>query len=265
MPLSTVSFAGMSVSRLIVGGNPFSGHAHKGAELRDEMLDYYTTARIIETLRTAEAHGITTFIGRADAHIQRVLREYWNEGGKLDWIAQTAPEMASLERNIHAAVESGAKAVYLHGGWVDQHWSQGNHAAVEAGLARIRSLGVPGGIAAHYPKIHREAAAALPTDFHLVCCFQCGSIHQGQGERFDLADMAEALACIARLDKPCIAYKVLGAGRYRPAEQLPRVMAALKPSDAVLMGFWTKHHPTQIEETVALFEQIEQAEVVTTS
>lgn len=253
MGVPSVSIAGLTCSRLIVGGNPFSGHSHQTGAVSAEMLDYYTTARIREVLARCEQLGITTFIGRADAHIRRLLREYWNDGGTITWIAQTAPEFANLERNIKEAVDGGASAVYLHGGWLDSAWSQGDLGAIEAGLATIRKLGVPCGMAAHYPKIHREAAARFATDFHMVCCFQCGSIHAGQGHTFDLADLPEALEAIAAIDKPCVAYKVLGAGRFAPSDMLPRVVSVLKRNDAVLMGFYPKHQPRQIEETVALF------------
>lgn len=256
MPLPSVKLGGLQVSRLIVGGNPFSGHAHKPGGLREEMLDYYTNARIAATLFACEAQGINTFLGRADAHILRALREYRNQGGRLQWIAQTAPEMLSLERNIREAVAGGAQAVYLHGGWLDQQWEAGNIGAVRDGLAMIRDQGVPAGIAAHVPRFHLEAAEQLDFDFHMVCCFNCGSVHAGRGEQFVLDDVPVALDAIARLERPCIAYKVLGAGRYDPEVMLPQVYGAIKPSDLVLMGFWTKYHTTQVEDTVALVEQI---------
>jgi hypothetical protein len=49
---------------------------------------------------------------------------------------------------------------------------------------------------------------------------------------------------------------VLGAGRYDPAERLPMVYRGIKPSDPVLLGFYTEHHRSQVEDTVALVQQI---------
>ena len=64
------------------------------------MLHYYTSARIKQTFREAEALGINTVIARADHHIMRLLMEYWDEEGSLQWIAQTCPELGSIEHVI---------------------------------------------------------------------------------------------------------------------------------------------------------------------
>ena len=256
MSLPQMTLGTLRISRLMVGGNPFSGHAHQTPELSREMLDYYSTARIHQVLRTCESTGIDTLVARADAHIMRMLRDYRNDGGGMQWIAQTAPEMLSLERNIQQAADNGAAAIYLHGGWVERQWCTGHKTDVAAGLQAIRNTGRPAGIASHFPTVHREIAAELAPDFHLVCCFQCGSIHNQQGERFDLDDVAAALEVTGQLARPCIVYKVLGAGRYDPAVMLPRVYSSIKPADAVLIGFWPKHQPRQVEETAALVRRL---------
>jgi len=249
-----VTVAGLPVSRLIVGGNPFSGNSHQPGAASQEMRDYYTTARIIEVLARCESLGITTFVGRADAHIIRVLHEYWNAGGGIRWIAQTAPEMRSVDDNIRRAVGEGARAVYIHGGWFDEHWEAGNLAEVAGALATISSLRVPAGIAGHIPEYHLAAADRLAADFHMVCCYRCGSIHAARGECFDPADFVPALDATARLPRPCIAYKLLGAGRFDPAVQIPAALKTIKASDAILVGFFPKHQPRQVEDVVALVE-----------
>ena len=79
----------LQVSRLILGGNPFSGFSHQTPERDAEMQSYYTTDRIKATLHQAEALGINTFVGRADRHISRVLKEYWDQGGGADSVVRT--------------------------------------------------------------------------------------------------------------------------------------------------------------------------------
>ena len=44
--LPTVRLGGHEVSRLIIGGNPFSGNSHFSAEWDNDMLDYFTTENI---------------------------------------------------------------------------------------------------------------------------------------------------------------------------------------------------------------------------
>jgi len=119
MTLREVKLGRVSVSRLIIGNNPFSGFSHQGAQRDAAMRRYYTAANIKDALKRAEDAGITTWFARADAHVMRLYEEYRNEGGRLQWIAQTAPEMADFAANIRTAVGWGAVGAYLHGGQVD--------------------------------------------------------------------------------------------------------------------------------------------------
>ena len=50
MSIEQVQFAGLSVSRFIIGGNPFSTVSHQGQARDLEMRQRYTTARIKATL-----------------------------------------------------------------------------------------------------------------------------------------------------------------------------------------------------------------------
>ena len=102
--IGTIKLGGAEFSRLIVGGNPFSGVSHQNPRTDLAMKRYFTSARIMETLRTAESCGITTFIGRADRHITRLLFEYRNAGGTLKWIAPTCPEISSQARSVGHAI-----------------------------------------------------------------------------------------------------------------------------------------------------------------
>src|ERR1051326_4783445 len=112
LDLPSISLGNLSVSRLIIGGNPFSGNSHTSAELDSQMLDYFTTNRIKETLFDCERHGITATLSRGDRHIIRTMREYWNDGGKLQWICQIASELADLKGHIRQVGASGASAIY---------------------------------------------------------------------------------------------------------------------------------------------------------
>jgi hypothetical protein len=49
MSLPTVTIGPHRISRLTIGGNPFSGFSHQNAQRDAEMLDYYSVARIKPT------------------------------------------------------------------------------------------------------------------------------------------------------------------------------------------------------------------------
>src|SRR2546430_1111068 len=114
--LPRIHLGSLEVSRLIVGGNPVSGFSHQSAERSRDMVEYFSVERIKALWRDCEAHGIDAVISRADAFIMRVLAEYWRDGGRIRWIAQTAPEHGNPQANIRQAANAGASAIFVHGG-----------------------------------------------------------------------------------------------------------------------------------------------------
>src|ERR1035441_2931230 len=83
--LPTVRFGVHEISRLIVGGNPVSVNSHVSPQLDAEMRDYFTTANVKKLLADCERAGINTWQSRGDRHIMRLLDEYREEGGRIQW------------------------------------------------------------------------------------------------------------------------------------------------------------------------------------
>jgi len=253
--LPRIHLGDLEVSRLIVGGNPISGFSHQSGERSRQMLEFFTVERIKALWRDCEAHGIDALIARADAFIMRVLAEYWREGGRLRWIAQTAPEHRDPYQNIRLAHHAGASAIYVHGGDAGVLFENDQVEEVRKRVEYIRSLGVPAGMAAHNPEYHLEAQRqGIPVDFHMVCLYNLtgylGRRSEEPREEFDFADRAAALAAIRRLEKPCIAYKIYGAGRLTPEQAYADVSQALQPKDGVLVGMFPPDAPDIIVDNV---------------
>lgn len=250
MSLPTVRLGPLEVTRLIIGGNPFSGHAHQPGNLAQEMLNYYTVARIKQTLNEAADVGINTFVGRADNHIQRLLREYWNEGGRIrQWIAQTAPERASIMANIDQAAGSGAAAIYIHGGTTDRLFADGKLDELRPCLERIKEHGLPAGIASHRPDVHLAAEEmGLPTDFYCQCFYNLTQ----RKEEYLAQDRDANTETIRKLSKPVIAYKILAAGRNDPEDAFAYAFSHIKASDAVCVGVYTKDNPNMLRQLADL-------------
>ena len=260
MAIGTIRIGPLSVSRLILGGNPFSGVSHRGGDKNLEMRHYYTAARIKESLRQAEELEINTFIGRADAHIVRLLLEYWDEGGTLQWIAQTCPEFDS-ERGIANAVNGGAKACYLHGGMMDFLVANKKLTELPAVIAAIRKAGIPAGIAGHNPKVFTWAEENLDVDFYMCSYYNAAhrdkqaELASGQPEWFKDEDRDVMVRVIKDLRKPVIHYKVMAAGRNDPQEALAFVACHLRSQDAVCVGVYTKDDPQMLAEDLQLLEK----------
>lgn len=261
MNMEQVQLAGLAVSRFIIGGNPFSTVSHQGESRDLEMRHWYTTARIKATLADAEANGVTTFLGRADNHVIRILCEYRDEGGRIDWIAQTTPELASIERSVSRALGTGANAIFLHGGQMDQMLANDDLSRLPDIIQRIRDSGLPAGIAGHNPDVHRWAEDHLDVDFYM-CCYYNPSRRDSKAERDAAAqeayrdeDRQIMVQVIQGLSRPAIHYKIMAAGRNDPDEAFEFAAAQMRESDAVCVGVHTKDNPNMVRENVERLER----------
>lgn len=269
MSLQKLRIGPAEVTRLTIGGNPFSGFSHQGPQRDAEMRAYYTTARIKEALRRAEGAGINTLFARADNHIMRLLLEYWDEGGTIQWFAQTASERPDYVRNIETAAANGAKGCYLHGGQTDFYWTRGETEHFGRALEKIRSLGMAAGVAGHQPEPHEWIRDHLNPDFQL-CCYYDPSPRvlkpdhvPSDAEKFTPAHRDRMVRTIRTLKGTAVHYKVLAAGRTPVREAFEYVAAGIRPQDIVLVGIYLGDDPHMIEKDVALFEEIVQPKVAT--
>jgi len=259
--MDTVRIGSLEVSRFIIGSNPMSGFSHQSAEMDARMRHYYTTAQIKRLLRDAEALGINTVIARADHHIMRLLMEYWDEGGALQWIAQTCPELGTIERGVQNAINGGAKACYVHGGVMDYLLANGGLDEAARAVEMIRKAGMPCGVAGHDPEVFRWAESNLDVDFYMCCYYNPASrAHSpestsGGTEWFSDKDRDLMIETISGLSKPAIHYKVMAAGRKTPEEGIGFAAEHLRPGDAVCVGIYDEGKPGMLAEDLAIFEK----------
>ncbi len=249
--IPTVRLGGHQISRLIVGGNPFSGNSHLSRERDVEMRNYYTVARIKKTLRQCEEVGIDTWQSRGDNFITRVLNEYRMEGGTIQWIAQTASERRDVIRNIHQIADYEPIAIYHHGTSTDSLYRDGNFSQVERALDEIRSLGFAAGLGTHIPEVvlHAERKGLCP-DFYMLSLYNLTD----RGEGYDPEDRVKACEVVRAVDRTFLVFKVMAAGRNDPDEAFRFAFRNIKPTDAVVVGVYTKHQPDQV---------LQDAEIVT--
>jgi len=258
--MQTIKLGDVEVTRFILGGNPFSGFSHQNPQRDREMVRYYTVDRIKETLRKAEAAGIHTVIGRSDNHIKRLLWEYWDEGGTIQWIAQTASELGDQLQAIRTAARAGAKAVYLHGGIVDFWYAQGQTDLLAAALETMRECQVVGGFAGHDMRAHTWIRDNLQPDFQMCCYYDPSprgdNPHHvgGHREKWDLERRQEMADFIPTLPWPAIHYKVFAAGNHSIEEGWQFLAQHLRPIDGVCIGHHLGDNPDMIAENVATFE-----------
>lgn len=248
--MPVITLGNLTVSRLIVGGNPFSGNSHQPGDVNRAMLDYYTTDRIKACLEESYRTGVNAFLGRADKHIMRVLREYWNEGGSLKiWIAQTAPEYGSMKKNIDQAIGYGASSVYIQGNQVDAAFKEKRLDDILPWLDHIKSNNIVAGMASHRSDVLLYAQEkGYPVDFYMQCFYNLSD----RDETYLEEDRKAAAAVIPKLNKPVIAYKILAAGRNEPDEAFSYAFSHIRQTDAVCVGVFPKDRPHEIAQNAEL-------------
>ena len=256
-----VNFGNLKVSRFILGSNPFSGFSHQSPETDLSMKRYFTAARIKQTLHAAAALGINTLIGRSDAHVMRLLLEYWDEGGTLQWFAQTCPELGGPEVSIARAASGGAHGCYIHGGVMDFLLAQQRLDEVPALIDQIRQKGMLAGIAGHNPGVFEWAAAHLDIDFSLCCYYnptrrdERAEHVSGMAESYREKDRQAMTAQIAGLRWPVVHYKILAAGRNNPAEAFDFAARQLRDNDAVCVGVGPADALAMLRQDVELLDK----------
>jgi hypothetical protein len=262
-----------TISRLIVGGNPVSGNSHLSPELSAEMRDYFTAANIKKMLAECESAGINTWQSRADHHIMRLLNEYRLEGGRIQWIAQSASEYGDFRRNLGEMAALKPIGVYHHGSMTDTYWSQGKIDQVSDLLKAIRQTGAQVGLGTHRPEVvDYVESKGWDLDFYMTCVYQIEvrtreeaekiagrKLEGAPGDFFWDPDREKMLERVHKTTKPCLIFKVYGASRNcatteSKAAALQLAFRYAKPSDAVVIGMFPKHQE-QVRENCQLVKQ----------
>ena len=251
--LPRIKLGSLEVSRLILGTNPFGGWAHKPGDIGKEMKAYYTDDRIMATLEEAAENGITAVAGPPDEWWTSMYKRYLDGGGKLrTWIAQPHKHPPEILDEMKYAVDSGAKAIFIQGHKVEDQFEKGTFDAVVTWIELIHKLGVPAGIAAHRQDVHLEAQKrGFPNDFYYQCMYNVA-----HGDSFEKEDPAKAAGVIQKLEKPVVAYKILGAGRVSAREGFEFAFKSIRAKDGVCVGIYTKDHPAQVAENAAYVRKL---------
>ncbi|MBQ3179526.1 MAG: hypothetical protein IJB52_17040 [Clostridia bacterium] len=276
--MNTVRFFGKSVTRLIVGDNPFNGHSYIEYQTTgQEMKSFYTAGKILETLSHIEASGINTILPLADPFIVRLLAEYERSGGKLQYIFQPYMPM-NQDVSIRQLMElQGTIGIYHQGTTTDFLFESGRCEEIRSMLAKYRSMGIPVGLGTHRPDVIRlSEKEGWDVDFYMACLQNARRNREGEASgfltgktkaslRFYPEDRPIMLDLIASVPKPVIAFKIFAGGQIfhgkTEAEKrdaitgvYEEVFTAIKPGDMAAIGIFQRDRD-ELAEDVQLYEQ----------
>lgn len=259
--IPTVDFFGTQVSRLFIGDNPINGHSyipeiHTGGE----MMDYFTAQNVVKALFEAEKLGFTTCLPLANGFMLRVIRQYRNEGGKLNWIFQPYPAV-DIQVNVRQMMAWDPVATYHQGTTTDCLCEAGQTDVLRDNIKKLKACGKPVGLGTHVPEtILRSEDEDWDVDFYMACLHNSrkrggepSSFITGKTKhlKFFVEDRQEMFEVIRRVEKPCIAFKILAGGQLfygKTPEEVPGVVEAafretfanIKPTDLATVGFFQR-------------------------
>jgi len=268
--IPTVTFCGHEVSRLICGGNPLSGFSHTSSELDREMIAYYTMPAIQQLLRSCWDNGINTFQSRGDRHQMRAYLEHRLAGGQMQWIAQTASEFRDLVANVAEIASYEPIAIYNHGTHTDNCRHAGRMSNVKDVIDAIHDRGLPAGLGTHIPEVVEYAEEkGWDVDFYMCCLYNLARGYKSAPaaeqdayaqDRFSAEDPPRMAEVIRATSKPCIAFKLMAAGRNctTPDDTKRAFRFAfdnIKATDLVDVGMFPKHSD-QVGENASMVREI---------
>jgi hypothetical protein len=243
--MPTIRLGGLEVSRLILGSNPFFGFAHGNPQATaDQMKAFYTDERVMAVLDAAADHGVTAVWTPCYDRWIRLWNAYRRGGGKLTtWIGQP-DRFEPMKQHISACARNGGRAVCIQGECIHRAISKGQFDLVRGWLEHIKSHGLPAGMASHYPEdILKAEERGLPAEFYHLTI--------GVPDAFRQADREKAIRTIREIEKPVVAFKVLGAGRFPPQEAFPFLLNRVRPKDGLCVGVFPKTRD-EVAENAAL-------------
>jgi hypothetical protein len=252
--LPTITLGNHSVTRLIIGGNPIYGYSHFNRLLNRHQTDWHTPEHVVELLRRCEQCGLNTW---QNSYAERTLSDldrYRREGGTMQWLCLGKPDWDQHPERIDDAARRKPIGIAPHGALGDKLFRQKKLTVLTDLLKRIRDQGVLVGLSAHNPRLIETAEEkGWDVDYYMCCLYNMtrtrDDLWQILGEDVPLGevylpgDPPRMFRMIQATRKPCLAYKVLAAGRRVGSSAEVRrcfeeAFAHIKPTDAVIVGMY---------------------------
>ncbi|MCC6862833.1 MAG: hypothetical protein IT158_29940 [Bryobacterales bacterium] len=255
-----------SISRLICGANPFNAGSHLSVFFNQELRSYYTPDQIIRTLRRCQSAGINCWqstAGNLDIH-----RRFIDEGGKMHFLSLEYKDPAVIQ----ALASAGCIGIAHHGEFTDRWFKQGKLDDARDFLKRVRDAGLLVGVSTHMPAVVDVIESkGWDVDYYMTCVYErhrtraeleqlLGQAPIPVGEVYLPNDPPRMYKVISQTKKPCLAFKILAAGRLSErkewVEQAFRdTFNGIKKSDGVIVGMYDRYsdQPAQNAEFVRRF------------
>ena len=253
-PLATIALGSRRVSRLIAGANPINGYSHATVRLSDLMVQYFTLERTTEFILHCEKQGITTWQTSYSTKVRDALRAARERGSKIQVIMLTSGKQLDVFDEILAMKPI---AIVHHGNVTDTHFLMGKPEVVRDYVKRVHDAGFVAGVSTHNPDVlARIEDSGWENDFYMTCLYNVSRTQDELkkmvgdaplGELFLASDPQRMTARVREIKKPCLAFKILAAGRVSGTaagveKAFEFAYRNIKPTDGVIVGMFPVLH-----------------------
>ncbi len=270
-PLPTVKFGGAEITRLIIGSNPFYGYSHFNAILDRYMREWMTQDRKMQILHRCEQYGIRTWQLHYNDQPLADFKRYRAEGGKMNLILLADFALMKDPTLLPKVVKEMAPlGIGHHGNRSDERFRNGESAKICDFLKAVRDTGVMVGLSAHNPAVFETAESqGWDIDYYQTCLYRVSRTVEEARKEFGEAPLGETYAekdpermckIIRQTRKPCLAFKVLGAGRsINSPDAIEKAfrfaLTNIKPTDAIIVGTFPCYKD-EVKENTELVRRI---------
>ncbi|HOK44425.1 MAG TPA: hypothetical protein PLA43_14120 [Bryobacteraceae bacterium] len=243
-----VKFGKYELSRFMIGCNPFNGTSHLNRTFDGVMRQWYRSGKVAEVLKRCESFGINCFnyvhAGRLYAEWER----YVAEGGKMHIVAQAyQDDPTEMVKTIKPA------GVWVIGERVDTAYRRNQLNTIRDYCKKLRDLGVEMvGVGSHIPEVLALVEEqGWDVDFYAGCAYNrrrtqeelerlmSGELPEDVQEVYLRGDPPRMYKVFRQTKKPCVAFKILAAGRVSNIEAAFKLaFDSIKPIDLVCVGLF---------------------------
>ncbi len=243
-PMPTITLGKHTISRLISGSNPMLGYSYMGPFADRAMKEYFTRERVIQFHESCERAGIT-------AHQMSYVPDDTHQLPKPGSDRQIICLMSGTEKIDDAVKLVKPIALSHHGGVTDRLFAEGKSGIVHNFVKAVKDKGILAGVSAHNPDcIKRIADEDWDVDFFMTCFYFL--TRKTAGKEADVPtleisypffkdDPKIMIRVIQQVKQPCLAFKILGAGRRCSSQEMVQsafkfAFDNIKPTDGIIVG-----------------------------
>ena len=266
-----IAFGEHRVSRLILGANPINGGSHLSRFVNQQMKRYFTPERVQFLLAHCEELGINTW---QSGPPNLAAYEAYCKQGRMQYIslARDDPNDPGVLDRLIAA---GTIGIAHHGEVTDKLWKTGGIETVREYCKRIRDTGAMVGVSTHMPVVvDHIVSEGWDVDFFMCCVYERHRTHEELEallgdvpipirEVYLEGDPPRMYRAMQQTNKPCLAFKILAAGRLCDREEwveaaFESTFRQIKPNDAVIVGMYPEYEdqPAINAEYVRRFSEL---------